>query len=294
MADCKFEKKVDKWLTGDISRRERVFRYFKVFYYNRCAGLLSRIRFWGVVNWLVKTTVIASAPMVAWFYDDAISLAKAVVVSLGLFLAHGFVNLLDKLSLQKSGDASGAETELVTRFGEVIDAYDENSTRQEDKDISIVASLGIIEILAGVVTKTRKGEVAVSLATYTGPGQERMRIRHRNPGNTRPLNKEFQGNDFLGHRACQAGTDPRVVNDLKDFGQTGLVSPTQSSVNYRSIFIIPLGVENGQGQETVLGFLSIDCTRPYAFFGERQNAIMVDIEPVVRHIKQLISREGRQ
>lgn len=64
-------------------------------------------------------------------------------------------------------------------------------------------------------------------------------------------------------------------------------SPTQSEVAYRSFFILPLTV--ARGQETKIGgFLSIDSTRPYIFYGKRARIIVVNIQPVIEHIQDLL------
>ena len=67
-------------------------------------------------------------------------------------------------------------------------------------------------------------------------------------------------------------------------------SPTQSSFGYRSIFFIPLSQKVNE-VETVLGFISIDSTSAYAFYGNRANTIIVTCEPFISHIQDLLAKE---
>src|SRR5690606_23015172 len=102
------------------------------------------------------------------------------------------------------------------------------------KETAIEACLGIMESIALPVTRSQKGEIAVTLITYTGKSTKRMRVRQRNPGNSRPKGGEFDAEAILGHHACQRGSAPLVINHVRHFGAEFAKSPTQTAYDYRS------------------------------------------------------------
>jgi hypothetical protein len=169
----------------------------------------------------------------------------------------------------------------------VIAGLESKVKEDGDTDDSIPATLGIIEIVARRITKANKGDISVSLAMYNGNSSDELKIRHRNPGNERPIGKRFSGRYVLGHHACQAGGDPRVVHNLRAFGKLGMKSPTQSNANYRSIYIIPICRKHNE-TSTICGFISIDSTRAYAFYANRANTIIIVCEPFIQHIQDLL------
>lgn len=244
------------------------------------------LRGWGVTHWVAKTCMASSGPVVAWYVYSSIAGWMAAGAGAVIFLGYSVTNLLDEMSKRKGRDGD-LVTEIATRFGEVMQSFPRGGHDPKHGDDNIRSALGIIEAVARAVTKSEKGGISVCLATYEGTHSERMRIRHRNPGSTRPVNKCFDGTSTIAHRACKSGPDPRVVNDLRAFGSKGRRSPTQSDVTYRSLFIIPVERVTG-AQKRVCGFISIDSTRPFAFYGNKQNAIIVVCEPVISHIQDLL------
>lgn len=234
--------------------------------------------------------VASSGPAVAHVVFGSITLWMAGAASVAIFLGHSAVSLFDQMSKEKKKDTAGSEADLVIRFGEIIASLESQAIDPENTDSSITSTLGVLEIVSRRVTKGQKGEIGVSLATYNGHHVNELKIRHRNPGNERPIGRKFAGTFVLGHHACQAGTDPRVVHDLRAFGKKACVSPTQSSFGYRSIFFIPLS-RKINGIETPLGFISIDSTNAYAFYGNRANTVIVTCEPFINHIQDLLTKE---
>lgn len=175
---------------------------------------------------------------------------------------------------------------MAVHVGDLVDSIKSDATPPAERDRTIVAALGIIEAFARRATRSRRKEVSVSLALYEGSGMAQMSIRHRNPGNERPIGRPLRElESVLGHRACRAGVNPRVVSDLKRFGKKGFRSPTHSSCDYRSILIVPMtSTERGN----VKGFLSIDCATPHAFHGSVAEKLLVDCEPLIDHIRHQI------
>jgi hypothetical protein len=125
------------------------------------------------------------------------------------------------------------------RMGEVIGPRGATRIPQRDRDMALRGCLGLLEAFARDPTKTPKGEISVSLVQYVGDDRKQMRIDYRNLGNTRPVGKTFTTEGLLGHYACAAGSEPRIVNDVRGF-KGRVLSPTHSKPEYRPIFILPL------------------------------------------------------
>jgi hypothetical protein len=150
------------------------------------------------------------------------------------------------------------------------------------------ACLGIIENFVLPVTGSRRGEISVTLLVYEGTSRAKMRVRSRNPGNKRPINREVPSKSLLGHHACSSGSAPRVVNHIGHFGKDFAKSPTQTKLTYKSILIIPIECHTSEGT-IIKGYVSVDAARPYAFYGNRANVIVVMCEPIINQLQQLIS-----
>lgn len=229
----------------------------------------------------------SSAPGVAYMSGGSLSFVTAASLFGGLFVAHSVVSFLGNRAAGRKSGPNPTTIDAMVRIGDVLSSQTAIKAKAAEKQAAIVGALGLIEVLAREVCCRKKGEIAVSLATYEGSSPTTMRLRFRNPGNDRPLNRTFDASDLLAHRCCIAGGTPRVVHDLRGFGDKSRRSPTQSSVSYRSFLIFPLrGLRNGD--EKVIGFLSIDASTPYSFFGNRANNIVVHAQPIVSHIQALL------
>lgn len=285
MIDARFQKQIDRWLTDEYGRIRRLYRAAAALYYNKVP---RDFRPTGIMHWTMRTGLASSAPAVAYYYGSITGWTASVVGTV-LFVAHSTVSLLDRLSMSRKSNGNGGQSDLVVRICDLLSNVKGKAKTPSDRDNAIRACLGILENYCRTVTRTSKGEVSVSLVLFSGSSQTRMSVRHRNPGNERPTGRHFDAEalGLLGYHACIHGPLPRVVHDLKSFGKHALVSPTQSKVDYRSILIVPV-CRRTDGTATIRGFVSIDCTRPYAFYGNRANVIMVTCEPVFSHINDLI------
>ncbi|TAX39166.1 hypothetical protein [Rhizobium leguminosarum] len=286
VSSAKFEKSVAAWLNDAHGPLYRFRRGAMSLYHNK---LPREFRFFGVFHWLTKTSIASSAPGFAWFYGS-IAGTIAVGASVVIFSAHSFAGFMDRMSREKASNPSDNQADILVRFGDLLSAIKSKASQTRDKDEAITACLSILEIFSRQITKSKKGDISVSLVLYSGSSRARMKVRHRNLGNERPRNREFDSASVLGHHACQSGPFPRVVHDIRHFGSAAMKSPTQSKMNYKSIFIIPLEVD-GNNETVMRGFVSIDAKLPYAFYGNRANVIIVTCEPVINQLRELI-QEG--
>lgn len=281
-SDPVVEEKIRRWLTDRPTFFERVSRGLLALWYNK---IPKHIRVFTILHWLSETALASSGPAVAYLLSDKVSFWSAVTLSVVIFLVRCLIGVFYQLSREKTPSEQGLAEELVVRFSEIISSMPPDKTHQDDKHVSITAALDIIEIAARKITKAEKGDISVCLATRNGSSEIEMKIRHRNRRSERPLMR-FQADRTLAYRACKAGGDPRVINDIRDFGKFGRQSPTQSVVNYRSIFVVP--ISHGGEPGKIVGWVSIDSRRPYAFYGNRASAIIVLCEPFVNHIAELV------
>ena len=277
----KFERKVADWLEKDPSWLQRQRNSLLHWWYNKFP---KSFRFFGITHFFVRFGLVASAPTLAYFVYERISALQAAIATGVLFILFLLSNFLDKWSQHKSNTVEQATTEAWVRIGDLITSVKSSATPAADRDPTVVAALGVIEAYARQITKSPKRSISVSLALYDGKSTTSMKIRHRNPGNERPTGRKLKNLDrVLGHRACQAGPEPRVVPDLKAFGKAGYFSPTQQKCNYRSIVIIPI---TALGNGEIKGFVSVDCDRPYAFHGNIADQLVVTTEPLINHIEE--------
>lgn len=284
MTQSKVESSIHEWLRDKPNALTRASRWILASYYNR---LPRQLRPFTALHWMSKTALASSAPAVAYYFYASITAGAALGATVAILVAHSVVSFLDAASREKQAKTSQAGTEIMMRLGELLGAAKPRSRSQSEKDDAIRAALGVIEIFVRQVTNCQKGEISVAIATYNGQSSSRMCIKYRNPGNTRPLNRKFDGEGVLGHHACQAGTAPRVVHDIRGLAKDLQRSPTQSEASYRSFFILPLTVTHN-GEQRVGGFLSIDSTKPYCFYGSRARIIVVNCQPVIEHIQDLL------
>jgi len=283
LANQDFEMRVERWLNDQVTLPTKLGRSLQAYRHNNLSGWSA----WTAGHWTSRTAMASSGPGIAYLSGGAVPLTTAAVLFGGLFVAHSAVSFLERRATGKKRGPNPTTIDAMVRIGDFLSSQTVVRAKPEEKHAAIVAALGLLEVLAREVTCRRKGEIAVSLATYEGSSRSKMRLRFRNPGNDRPQNRTFDASDLLAHRCCAAGTGPRFVNDLRGFGEKARRSPTQSSVTYRSFLIFPLRAERG-GEEKVIGFLSIDSSTPYSFFGNRATSIVVNAQPIVTHIQALL------
>lgn len=278
----KFDIKVAVWLTEDepgiIGKSWNGFLFFR---HNKFLRDFSIGR---LLSWLSRLAISTSGPAITHFIFKKITLAEAAIASGVIFVLFTINSLLEQWLKRKSSVVDAASAETWVRIGDLITSVKSSATPAHERDGSITATLGVIEGYARTVTRSPKGEISVSLALYDGESTTKMKIKHRNPGNERPIGRPLRDlNKVLGHIACQSGPGARVVNDLKDFGKEAMFSPTQSSRNYRSLLLIPITSSRTQ---KIKGFISIDCARPYAFYRNRAKQLVVTCEPLIDHIQE--------
>ena len=272
-----------RWLEDDHRWYFRWWMKGDAFWYNKVP---KRLRAWGVIHLLARAALIISAPVIAVYYGS-ITWTQAAVVGGGLIALNIFTSFADRLSKQsvKSPDFA---TEGLVRVGDLLSAYKGNAIKTAEKEAAIEACLGIIESIALPETKSQKGEVAVTLILYQGTGTSKMRVKQRNPGNTRPKGRgDIDSERILGHHVCQRGDAPLTVNNISHFGKEFSRSPTQTRYDYKSILLIPLVCDTPQGPKAK-GFVSIDCNHPYAFYGNRANSITVMATPIIKQLKEML------
>lgn len=284
MTKASFEEAAKNWLQDEASAVRSVLRAAKGVFYNKAP---QRFRFFGALHWTAKTGLAASAPVFGWYYGSIKTISTVVIATIAIAGANSIIAIFDTMSREKAAAPSEGQTDIINRFGELLSAHRaKKSIAATDKDDAIRACLGIVEIFSRQTTKSKNGDVSVSLVLYQGKSRTKLTIRHRNPGNVRPTGREINAAGLLGHYVCEFGTLPQVLHDTKELAHR-VASPTQSKAEYRSIFFYPLEVASGEGK-FVKGFISIDCKKPYAFYGNRANDIVVTCEPVLSHIKELI------
>jgi len=272
------DRKVAEWLADEYPLYKRLNHRLRAWWNGS-----NRFRFWGGAHLVSKTGMASSAPTVAYFYGN-INAVQAALATGAVFVGSAFVEFCNARSKDKNSTAPEIHADMMLRVGEFLSLIKLRTSRG-DNDDAIRSCLGILENYACLITNSSKGQISVSLVLYTGNSTTRMKIKHRNPGNTRPTNREFDATKLMGYRAITNGTKPRVVHDLKGFGKSAGDSPTLSGVNYRSFLIIPIHVSG-----RTYGFVSIDCPRPFAFYGNRSSMLMVRCEPVLNHLSDLIER----
>lgn len=278
-----FERKLAAWLADEYPWYFRWARASAGIFYNRWP---RRFRPLPALHWLSRHALAAVAPFVALYYGS-IGWSTAYVAAGALFLINIVVGFLG-LAAEPKPIVDDSQAEAMVRFGDLLSAFKQGSIPASRRDQAITACLGLLEIYARRITKSTKGEISVSLVQYVGSSTTKMRILHRNPGSTRALDgREFDAHSVLGHHVCTAGSDYRVVHNLTQLGR-GVQSPTQSKVDYKSIFFVPLEVSGANGGTRMKGFVSFDSRRPYAFYGNRGREISVTCRPILENLKDLL------
>lgn len=279
----KFEKQIPLWLDDDYPWWRRWVRASAGIYHNR---IPKRFRPIPLLYWLSRHGLAATSPFVALYYGS-IGATTAYLAAAGLFGVNLLVGFLG-LAAEPKATADDTQSQAMVRFGDLLSAFKSGSIPSARRESAIRSCLGLLEIYTRRITKTSKGDVSVSIVQYAGSSMNKMKILYRNPGNERPIDgREFDAETVIGHHACVAGSKHQIVHQLSHFGR-GLQSPTRSSVDYKSIFFVPLEVQSASGGTRMKGFISIDCRQPYAFYGNRGREIAVTCTPIVNLLKDLL------
>lgn len=274
---------VNRWLEEDHSWLFRQRMRIMALWHNKVP---RTFRFFGALNLVFKGALICAGPAAAAFYGS-VPIASAATVALVLVALNLGTAFADRYSKVKS-NGSDYQSEAAVRFGDLLSTVRKGGIPVGQRDMATAACLGIIENFCLPITKAQKGEISVALIMYEGSSIAKLKVAKRNPGNERPVNRPIKAEHLLGHYACQHGASPRVVNHIGHFGRDFAMSPTQTRVNYKSILILPLECDSAEGKK-IRGFVSIDSTRPYAFFGNRANVVVVVCDPIISQLRELVS-----
>lgn len=201
-------------MNDDYGRFARWQRALAGLFYNR---MPRRFRWAPVLHWLSRNGLASASPFLM-LYFGIIGHATAYVAAAVLFGGNVLVGFLG-LAAESRPWSNDAHSEAMVRFGDLLSAIRAGAVPAKRRDDAIRACLGLLDVYARRITRTYKGEISVSLVLYVGSGTTKMRIFHRNPGNTRPVDgREFDARQLLGHHACQAGSYPRTVHHLNISG----------------------------------------------------------------------------
>jgi hypothetical protein len=275
-----FQYFADRWLNEQPGFFTRQKRKAQAWAYNR---IPRELRFSGLMAAVSKLLLICAPPGTA-YATGTLNFVQAVVAG-GLLT---FLNISSYVfsKISSFDRKSPNESEMIVRLGDLLSSISKGSVPSQERATAIRACLGLIENASMGILRLKKGDISVSLVVFSGTGEGKMKVAFRNPGNIRPENRECESRYLLGYHVCKRGTDPRILNDIKQFKGT-LKSPTQQKPNYRSIFLIPLEADIGDTR-CAKGFVSIDCGRPFAFWGNKANAIVISCVPIVTHLGRMI------
>lgn len=287
-----FETKVETWLSNGTSRRQRLTDGF------HAARHMIRLPEFSVrlaTNIVLRVALIAVPFALAW-YTQNLSAPAASMAALAIAALQAAIHISNGGFFRTTSEHYDDLSKLLDRAAEVMrdmkirvntSGSVENHRRHER---AITATLSIIEDYILHMIAGRKGEVTVTFAVYRSLEEGRIEILCRNRGSDRPCGEIVADKGMLAHRACQRGVEPRTVNDIHHFGEEARISPTSSSVSYRSFLILPL-FEPDETNPKPYAFITIDCKKPYAFYGKRARYIRArnmvpTLEPYLIHVQQ--------
>lgn len=286
MADdlkTEFEQKKGRWLAENPNFLERKWDDLCFVWFNTAWFQFSWYKF---PYFLGQLGLAASGPVIGFYTADLLSLWTALYIFIGLLVFLLITKYLAGIPKRREGRITRPIQTIWIRFGNLLNTIKSGATPAGQKDASIDFTLALATSLAAQITGIQQQKFAASLLLYEGEGKSQMRVKHRDRGSERPIDRPVNDLDtVLGHHACESGKAPRVVADMRRFGEYAQKSPTQSRPNYRSIFLQPVvSSQNG----AVSGFLSVDCTVPHAFHRDRAVDLAALLEPLKAHIEDMI------
>lgn len=287
MSDRKFSDALESWLDSTTPTRWRRLRWWAAALYFKTFWRIG-FRWRPILRNALLASIPAATPLLAFAFtpETKLTFDRASLWAASIFALTLLSAALQRMLTQGSKDAGPAE-EMLMRFGEAISSSKSGSIPVSDREQARKACLSIIEVYVRAISGAKAGEIGVALAKYVGNSTHELRIDDRDKGNKRRTGGTFEGKHNLGHHACISGGDPRPVYDLREFGSLACKSPSGSKSAYRSIFILPI-MRNVNGKLRPLGYVSIDSTRPYEFYGNRANVLAVDCAILVRFLEKLM------
>lgn len=278
-------RQIDVWLDGRYGFPFRVLRWIKSVWFNLVwANGYQRTR-WHIISYILKAATPASAPILSHFFIGNLSLRAALYMAGAISVLAFGANWVER-KINSPSIKDPFPKEMLRRIGEITSGLHPEATPPDERDHAKRACLTLIELYVRAQFRLPEKSVGVSLILYNGSSSTELRVDARNLGNER-VNKRFRGHHVLGHHACRAGPMPRAVADLREFNKLARKSPTGSTVSYRSFFLIPVGEEVDEIYKPK-GYISIDATRPYVFYGNNAEVVAVDCEVIVNHLMTLV------
>ena len=279
----RFEKELQVWLNDEVSLGRELREKIGFRWHSR-----RKIRFaWRKVpQKLLVMALAASGPALALGTAQITSMAQAFVVFLTTLVLLFLSSLLADRGVSRELSLSDTNQFIWVRFGDLLRTVRSEATQSKNKNISIDLTLSLMVGLAAQLTNVSRTQISAALLLYTDNTKTKIRISHRDRASARPINVEVHNVEtLLGHHACWHGDHPRVVADFKRFGPRARRGSSQAGPSYRSLFIQP--ILSGEG-EVIRGFVSVDCTVPYAFSGSRADDMVVFIEPLKNHLEAVL------
>ncbi len=233
-----FDHAIIKWREGDPTKFEQASDWLA---FQLHSGTLRTWSLRPMLLGLLGNLLLVLSPVALPFFFEQISWDQAKKGIFYLFIAFFLKSLVDRWKGNQVDYKLVASSANSVRVGDLITSISGRKISTEKRNHEINTILGIIEGYALEITNSRKGDVAVSVALYEDDRHCSMIIKHRNQGSERPLGRKLINIErVLGHIACKNGTCPMVVNDLGKFGKEAKFSPTGSSLNYKSMILVPL------------------------------------------------------
>lgn len=273
---------VSDWLTGSVAEKRRRRDKFWSFYYYKLPYFFKPVNF---LQNVFKLLQIASGPLIAAYFYKTLGVPQALYASVVLVSLYLALSVLKWWKERRSNGSGVGDRIVFLRISELVQSVQSAATLSRNKPDSIRSCLGIIEACARNIAKSKEGDVSVSLVMYKGSSTNKMEIRYRNHGSSRKTPHTI--NDLsvvLGHYLCQSEKRVRIVNDLKAFGADFFVSPSGSEAKYRSVCFFRI---DDMQTDRPRGFVSVDCTTPYAFAGRRGKNLIIDCEAMIDHIQHI-------
>ena len=284
-AERVLQQQIDAWLDGRYSIFAKGWRWVKSIWFNIAWTNGRRRTRWHVASYTLKALTPASAPILSHLFIGNIELTSAFYMAGAIALLAVGANWVER-KVNNPTIKDPFPKEMLRRIGEITSGLHPEATRPDEREHAKRACLTLIELYVRAQFRLPEKSVGVSLILYNGSSSTELRVDARNLGSER-VNKKFRGAHVLGHHACQAGSRPRAVADLREFNKLVRKSPTGSTVSYRSFFLIPVGEEVDEIYKPK-GYISIDTSRPYVFYGNNAEVVAVDCEVIVNHLMTLV------
>lgn len=271
---------IDRWLGSDPTRPERLRRWTKNCYHRFCWPHGERRTLSHAALYIAEAAVPAIALVANGLLSDTSKPKVYLTLAAAVAVFALFIGVVRRRVNAPKRDQHARE--MFRRASEILVKH---RTKNADKSEVKQGCLTMLEAYVRSAYRLPPGTVGVSIVTYKGD-REKLKIDAREAGSKRRPG-DFRCEFVLGHYAAQAGPDPRPIPDLHEFPKEFRKSPSGSDVAYRSIFIIPLG-ETVDEVFTPKGYISIDATQPYVFYGNRAEDMAVDCEHIADFMKTLI------